>query len=558
MAITSRAARDCSLALHSSPEVVGPGSYLSTDAEPAVHGFAPFGSTMHRSVPGQAALKSANPGPGQYVINARAVGRIETAGAGAASAFISKVSRGDGSSSEAPGPGDYALKDEWQGLRTRGAPFSAPERAFAEKKGGARSRPNPPSIPASNQSFGYEEGAYGELVMQPPPPGGFSGVSGRPSVGPGSYEPQRASVVTKSVPLVHNFGNSRVQRNVFGNGSHTPGPGSYMPDANENRIAANAAFASRVPKPHQQEIEYEKVQPGPGAYLDANFSTPKPQPPHLQSFGSTQRRLASDAPTPNERNMKAQPGPGAYEAQGELARGKDPAANTSAFNSSAQRFKPMSKVREPGPGAYDELDQQSFVVAVQRKTHGRNGVFGSTTRRFHSLPKDQVPEGGSYNPQQPSAPAKEEESGSAVFASSAERFGKKDPAPGTSKAKRQTSVPAPWQYAIKTENAWGTRPGASRKSDLNFLSTVERFPHKAVAGVPFKAVPGPGAYSTPSEKLQIMSRSENFGTKEARFGTKDRGIFKVAGCPTPGPGAYEAAVEAVDPLVKRSFNITVG
>ena len=41
------------------------------------------------------------------------------------------------------------------------------------------------------------------------------------------------------------------------------------------------------------------------------------------------------------------------------------------FNSSSQRFKPLSKRPEPGPGAYDTLENHSFVTDLQRKTHGR-------------------------------------------------------------------------------------------------------------------------------------------------------------------------------------------
>ena len=37
------------------------------------------------------------------------------------------------------------------------------------------------------------------------------------------------------------------------------------------------------------------------------------------------------------------------------------------------------RVRVPGPGAYDERNQQgSLVSAIEKKTHARNGVFGSS------------------------------------------------------------------------------------------------------------------------------------------------------------------------------------
>ena len=44
---------------------------------------------------------------------------------------------------------------------------------------------------------------------------------------------------------------------------------------------------------------------------------------------------------------------------------------------------------------------------------------------------------------------------------------------------------------------------------------------------------------------------------QGRFGSKGSGIFSGA-APTPGPGQYESSVELSDPLIKRSFNITIG
>eukprot|EP00966_Prymnesium_polylepis_P170515 3941853-Prymnesium_polylepis.1 len=53
-----------------------------------------------------------------------------------------------------------------------------------------------------------------------------------------------------------------------------------------------------------------QVLPGPGAYSSTAGIAPKVVPENLQTFGSTQKRLASDAITPNERAIMAQPGPG--------------------------------------------------------------------------------------------------------------------------------------------------------------------------------------------------------------------------------------------------------
>jgi len=308
-------------------------------------------------------------------------------------------------------------------------------------------------------------------------------------------------------------------------------------------------------------------------------------PENLQAFGSTQKRLASDAITPNERQRYAQPGPGAYEERRTDFHGKGkPGAGGvagvaagggaggsgdkghSGFNSSTVRFTALSKSGKPGPGAYDELDQHSFVADLQRKTHGRHGVFGSTTRRFHSLKQDPVPGAGSYNPAGAGAAGggadERDEGPSSAFASGVQRFTKSAPTRVTTKVgKQKDTVPPPWQYNPAPMNQWATGGKQNAKPNENFMSTVERFPVGELSGgVRIKQVPGPGQYipKHPNEGFRKQQTTlESFGTKEGRFGTAQRGIFS-GGAPTPGPGQYESTVELSDPLVKRSFNITIG
>lgn len=556
MAITGRAARQTSLNTFSTPEVVGPGSYISTDREVPVHGFAPFSSTTQRAIPGGSALKAANPGPGTY----EATEGMEQPAA--VSAFVSSVHRefedrpSRAPKKPIPGPGTYELKEEW--VHSQRWASSAPPAAQKHAQNGVAftAKSHPPSIPVHVQSYGYEETNTGDLVMQPPPSGGFSGVSGRASVGPGDYNPGGASRFTKPGAQSAHFGNSRVQRNMLGNLSKVPGPGAYLEEGDKKKGRGGSSFLSSVPMSHQAGIDSEKVLPGPGAYNAAVGMKPDSIPANLQTFGSTQKRLASDAITPNERAILAQPGPGSYERGSDFtpARKADPAvASASGFSSSSTRFNPLRKMREPGPGAYDELDQNTFVVAMQRKTHGRNGVFGSTTRRFHTLQKDPVPGAGSYDPQQAVGNAAKDEATNAVFTSGVDRFPAK---PTSTKTKKAQPAPAPWQYQLKSSNAWDAPPGASRKADMTFGSTSERFSARHINGAPVKPVPGPGAYAPtrPGENLRIVSHTECFGTKEERFGASRVATSKAV----PGPGTYESAVSEVDPLIKRSYNITIG
>ena len=67
MAITSRAARNTMTAVETTPAVVGPGAYLSTERPEVIHGYAPFGSTAERGQGGAASQsKAPMPGPGAY------------------------------------------------------------------------------------------------------------------------------------------------------------------------------------------------------------------------------------------------------------------------------------------------------------------------------------------------------------------------------------------------------------------------------------------------------------------------------------------------------------
>ena len=147
--------------------------------------------------------------------------------------------------------------------------------------------------------------------------------------------------------------------------------------------------------------------------------------------------MGSSGATPHERARLAQPGPGAYNNPisafgdgGKPKRGKKgraAEASLASFNTSELRFKEGRGAHAlPGPGEYDVLDQNTFVAQLQRKTHGRNGVFGSTARRFHSLKQDPVPGAGTYNPVKPSAKEAGDEPTSS-FASGTERLTKTAP-----------------------------------------------------------------------------------------------------------------------------------
>jgi len=586
MAITGRAARDTLTSTFTTPSVVGPGSYIRTDRDPMVHGFAPFQSTVERPGPEANTFVKSIPGPGSYMTPLEnTIGRTPFAPngvpPGAGAAFANKVSRMPGADpvrSAEPGPGRYLLRDDWNHVASTAHAKSvlAKDRVAAKHPSVTGKVAGPPSIPITQQSYGYEEAGDGELRRQRAPAGGYTGVSGSRSVGPGEYEPTRASGLIKPAAAHPSFGNSRVARAVFSENKEVPGPGSYAADGTDGRGKPSAAFLSRVPLSHQKLLDPEKLVPGPGHYASAPGGiTPKAVPESLQAFGTTQKRLASDAITPNERQRLAQPGPGAYEerrtdfSRQDSKPGMPPADNKgrSGFNSSTVRFQPLAKTAKPGPGAYDERDQHTFVANLQRRPHGRNGVFGSTTRRFHALKQDHVPGAGAYDPVAAGANEAERDEGpSSAFASGVQRFTKSAPTRVTNKVAGRTkdAVPPPWQYNPRSDNTW-ERPLAHKapavRANDTFMSTVERFPAGELGGgVRVPNVPGPGQYvpKHPDEGFRKQQTTAKcFGSKEGRFGDGVRGIFSGA-APTPGPGQYESNVEIVDPMIKRSFNITIG
>ena len=541
--------------------MVGPGSYIKTTSNLPVHAYAPFTSTAERIMGDKVDPKWVMPGPGEYQLSRQ--GHITNGNRGAGSAFTSKSSRlSTVSADDRPGPGQYAVRNEWAVPARRDG-----GKGPASQRGVGHSRvPNAPSIPAPEQSYGYEETHAGELMLQKPPPGGYSGVSGKLSAGPGSYEPRKASAITKPHTTGVAWGNSRVQRSLFTGAQDTPGPGAYRAGSSENAdpasVAASqrggASFKSKVPLAHQLATDLEHVTPGPGAYASSSFFVPKSVPDGLQTFGSTSKRLASDALTTTQRQKAGQPGPGSYEERRTDFRGQKPDRSAlSSFNTSELRFKPTHLGGRPGPGAYDQQDQYGMVASMQRKTKGRNGVFGSTTRRFHTLKQDPVPGAGAYNPVVPSRATTQSDEPSASFASGQERFARAAPTSLSGKGAREP-VPAPWHYAPKSQNKWDQHGPSSRKANSIFGSTQERFgAEERPNGRSRINVPGPGAYQPkyPEERFRKQqTTSECFGSKQSRFGVQ--GGFS-ANTPIPGPGDYEAGIETTNPLIKRSFNITI-
>jgi len=414
--------------------------------------------------------------------------------------------------------------------------------------------PTAPSIPATNQSFGYEEGSHGELMMQKPVHVGHSGRPGD-SVGPGDYNP--APKMVKQSRRACDFGRSQVPQRgdpakMYGFGN--PGPGQYQADAGEGTSALlpakqSSVFESSVKK-GSLPTKKQNDNPGPGSYPQQGYFGAKQTEQHLQFFGSTSRRF--DAGPREEQRKFGGPGPGAY-------KGSDPTAFTVktsvsltspmhvdvGFASTSSRFQPK-RVRKSdtsdtrGPGSYEA---KSMSGELSKKLASRAGVFGSTTKRFHQIRNDPVPGPGSYKgvevpdgeafvPQ--NAPSISKKQGS-VFSSITNRTLDKKP----------MDVPPPGTYNVGSK--WTTGSGAGL-----IASGGTRFSKPR----PADQTPGPGRYQSKSSlkdagsnrKMIMQCTVPRFEDALLRESTEKN--------PVPGPGSYDTEF-LYGNLNKPTFNMSI-
>ena len=266
---------------------LGPGSYsLPTSLRTAKPAFTAFGSTTGRSNLGAAGSGVAfvTPGPGTY----------RTPGIGAVrrqrnSMYRSKQSRFGSNTKKnknAPGPGSYSVKSSFKVSRKKMLPQVSRQDQNTNGLGsGLGSAPvtwvrvaSAPSIPAPSQSYGYEEGKYGELIMQKAPTNGFSGKRGD-QAGPGAYN-IRTELGGKKVRSV-DWARSQTTRTDFTrNSGDAPGPGQYQnmqPQTDPNGMEAmerngTSSFASKSSRLQggnskgKSKRKKKEQRPGPGQY----------------------------------------------------------------------------------------------------------------------------------------------------------------------------------------------------------------------------------------------------------------------------------------------------
>eukprot|EP00966_Prymnesium_polylepis_P151231 3494375-Prymnesium_polylepis.1 len=137
-----------------------------------------------------------------------------------------------------PGPGLYAPE-------RFNAAISPPKRAVKREKPSSiywAARGAPPSIPVSDQAWGYEEGDDGSLTLQQPAPMLFA-------PGPGSYEPLPEFVKRSPVSVNFGAGTGRIYRVPVDLGTHAQGPTSAV---SEQLAPGDHEGQTSNPKPYQR------------------------------------------------------------------------------------------------------------------------------------------------------------------------------------------------------------------------------------------------------------------------------------------------------------------
>lgn len=396
---------------------VGPGSYdvrggaADADGKP---GYAPFLSTAERKLGPNTA--TGLPGPGYYSADASLhnplTGRPSDVFRSGTRRFQDKQPR-----NETPGPGTYLGHEEF-GNRDRG--MSGNFKGESDRIKWVRV-PTAPSIPGREQSYGYEEGDQGELVMQRPVDLGHSG-RGDDRPGPVDYQPRVD--FTHRAPATVDFskGEDRMVALSKARASTTPGPGHYNAShglgvvedsidigraVRRKRQRPTASFHYATTKRDRQHRGHESL-PGPGDYAVPSGLDVRRDPGRRDlSFLTTSRRF--DEPAIGGRSRA--PGPGSYvtapsdfDRSRRLNRPRQPRSShilPIGFQSTTLRFAgDAHKDQGLGPASYGSIGGMADEIGRKGSgARGKVGAFGSTARRFpvNGVGETTLPGPGSYD-----------------------------------------------------------------------------------------------------------------------------------------------------------------
>lgn len=339
-------------------EDVGPGTYDVSTGSPVANsrpGYAPFLSTAERKL-GPDITAAELPGPGYYFSEPAPHSRGLSGKP--SDVFRSGTSRfrpphGGQGISDTPGPGTYLGHGEF-GNRDHG--MSGNFKGDSDRIKWVRV-PTAPSIPGREQSYGYEEGDQGELVMQRPTELGHSG-RGDDRPGPVDYQPRVE--YTRRCPAAIDFSKGE-----------------------DRLVALNKARAPTTPGPGHYNATRGLGDPDDGLDIGRAVHRKRQRPTASFHYG-----------TKRDRPRKAQPGPGPgdYKVPSGLDVRRDPGRRDLSFLSTSRRFDALTtggRSRAPGPGSYvtapSDFDRCRAVngrVRPRRASFTAPVGFQSTTLRF--------------------------------------------------------------------------------------------------------------------------------------------------------------------------------
>uniref|UniRef100_A0A4W3ICG9 Sperm-tail PG-rich repeat-containing protein 2 n=1 Tax=Callorhinchus milii TaxID=7868 RepID=A0A4W3ICG9_CALMI len=404
--------------------------------------------------------------------------------------------------------------------------------------------PTAPSIPSSNQSYGYEETKVGILCRKPPPARDLT-------LGPAFYYPQFLEAQSTRKYKGVQFGKSTSKREGF-KIRPGPGPGAYDIDGEKQFQCENLNLKNEEPPRCEvfiprylesvMEEEIKKDFPGPGKYeIRRQFddSTCPPcgivcgQPPFLSQ---TKRFEAVKSITP---------APGAYNdprtALQSLKRlsGKQ----NSPFGLTAARFVPdFRSMSEPGPASYN-ISHYSLARSALKKAFefsSIRGGFGSSAPRMHSLLTKQdlvIPGPAHYQVKDKKEEAFKSRHSSS-FASVSDRLPLHN--------KQLLDIPSPGAYDVHGAFDRMQGRGPCFLEDTKCASFMSTEPRELKIGLGSQGIPGPNVYYP---EVKIKPKLGLISSIQPRF--KD--IVQS----TPGPGAYKLSSSVMDTVLKGTFNATL-
>jgi len=385
MAFVTRSERKTRTTTSQTDAFVGPGTYVGHKENTMPESYAPFHSTTTRDKDAPSASEA--PPPWHYNPKLPMGGHHDSGIPKKYVPFKSTELRfvGEKDDDKKPGPGAYKIR----GFSDVGEPRRHQTMGAAPEEKVQPTGLSAPSIPAREQSYGYDRGKNGKLVRNNQPSEYITGRS-NDCVGPNHYRVEdeftKKRVIGGHIPVTPRAGLCKV--------TGTPGPGHYLEKRMSKPKRPGAAFVSKVAR--ISDKPEADVMPGPGEYDVAKSASRNtdmlPSPAH-QFFGSTVERFT------DKRRAPGNPGPGSYVTGFQH---KIPGN----FRTSSERWRKSKKnLDDPGPGQYEAtegfgIDAEKIMNCTKSfSVLGNQGAlaFGAMSTRFvKSAGQNREPGPGAY------------------------------------------------------------------------------------------------------------------------------------------------------------------